>query len=353
MTAAERVASVDLPQLATAEPDVVVDFESAMWAEQEPNEPPLSRQVALWLATRERPNTRVVSWMARADDDRTMAGVGNLRLSTTDNLHLATVDLRVRREHRRHGLGRALLASIATRAKEEGRTTLITWTWDLLPDGEPFAVAAGGVAGQVIRRSELQLPRLDGELLARWLDVPGDVRDRYELVEVTGPYPVDQYDAIAEIEAVMDTAPRDDLDVEDHVIDADWVAQRERQQADTPGERWTTFVRDRTTGRFVGFTQVFFYDDWPGHVDQGNTGVQPEHRGHGLGRWLKAAMVDRILRERPSSRRIWTTNAFSNAPMLAINDAMGFTVIARQTTWQANVDEVLRRVGAADQPAEK
>lgn len=332
-----------MPEVAAAEPDVVAAFEARLWEEASPDEPPLSREVAIWMATRDRPNSTISSWIVRADDDdRGIAGVGNLRLSTTDNLHLGIVDLRVRPEHRRRGIGLRLLRAMAERAADAGRTTLMTWTWDLVPDGEHFAASLSAHEGQIIRRSELDLRTLDRGLVATWQDVPDDVRRRYELVEVTGPYPTDQYEAIAEVEAVMDTAPRDGLDVEDHVFDADWVRQRERQQADAPGDRWTTFVRERSSGRFVGFTQVFFYDDWPGHVDQGNTGVHPDHRGHGLGRWLKAAMIERVLRERPDSTRVWTTNAFSNAPMLAINDEMGFVVIAKQTTWQARVDEVLR-----------
>ncbi|MEZ4642291.1 MAG: hypothetical protein R3E31_06060 [Chloroflexota bacterium] len=33
---------------------------------------------------------------------------------------------------------------------------------------------------------------------------------------------------------------------------------------------------------------------------KGDTAVVPAHRGQGLGRWLKAAMLDKMLRERPN-----------------------------------------------------
>ena len=52
-------------------------------------------------------------------------------------------------------------------------------------------------------------------------------------------------------------------------------------------------------------------------------------------------MLDRIRRERPEAQRVRTGNAFSNAPMLAINDALGFDEISAQTEWQADVEQVL------------
>jgi RimJ/RimL family protein N-acetyltransferase len=261
-----------------------------------------------------------------------------------DNQHLGNVELRVAPAHRRQRIGHSLMAAVATRAKSEQRRVLAGFSWDVVAAGAAFARWVGGDVKQVIRRSDLDLHALDRELVGRWFDAPSAGRDRYELWPLVGAYPRDQYGAIAEIEVVMNTMPHDDLDVEEAVIDADWVAQREQQQAQSPGERWTIFARERATQRLVGYTQVFFYEDWPGHVDQGNTGVHPDHRGHGLGRRLKAAMIDRIFRERPDSFRIRTHNAFSNAPMLAINNELGFVVTAEQTVWEADVEEVLRRV---------
>ena len=59
-----------------------------------------------------------------------------------------------------------------------------------------------------------------------------------------------------------------------------------------------------------------------------------------LGQVGKAAVLQRLRDERPEVERVRTGNAFSNAPMLAINDALGFRVISAQTEWQANVSEL-------------
>ncbi len=344
---AVEVEELDVDQLREADRRALVAFEQAMWAESEPDEPAMAEEPALWLATRQSANARRVTWAVRASPSHELVGVAALSLPSLDNQHLGYVELRVAAPHRRHRIGSALLAAIAARAQAEHRRMLSAFSSDLIAAGDEFARSVGAVAKQVIRRSDLDLRAVDHDLIARWLDAPSAGHERYELWPIVGAYPTDQYAAIAEIEAVMNTMPHDDLDIEDAVIDADWVAQREELQAQSPGERWTIFARERATGRLVGYTQVFFYPDWPGHVDQGNTGVNPSDRGHGLGRWLKAAMIDRVFREKPESFRIRTNNAFSNAPMLAINNELGFVVTAEQTAWEADVDEVLRRVASA------
>ena len=46
-------------------------------------------------------------------------------------------------------------------------------------------------------------------------------------------------------------------------------------------------------------------------------------------------MLTRIAEGRPEVALIRSSNAFSNEPMLAINDALGFAVVEVCTEWQA------------------
>jgi RimJ/RimL family protein N-acetyltransferase len=131
------------------------------------------------------------------------------------------------------------------------------------------------------------------------------------------------------------------LDIGDVLRDADDIAELDHALLEAGRDRWTALVRD-STGACVGGTEVTFEAWEPTVVRQQNTGIDPAHRGLGLAKWAKAAMLARVWHERRQVQRIRTDNAFSNGPMLAINDALGFNVISTRTEWQASVSDVRR-----------
>ena len=87
---------------------------------------------------------------------------------------------------------------------------------------------------------------------------------------------------------------------------------------------------------------MYINPSFPDLLQQGDTGVFPEFRGNGLGKWLKAEMALRIMAERAEVTRIRTENASANAPMLAINHAMGFTLHHTNTIWQIDPDKLAK-----------
>ncbi len=78
---------------------------------------------------------------------------------------------------------------------------------------------------------------------------------------------------------------------------------------------------------------------------QGDTGVVASHRGHGLGRWLKAENLRRALDHQPAIEVIETYNAESNPHMLAINVEMGYRPYRTYGTWQGPVAAAAEAVG--------
>jgi GNAT superfamily N-acetyltransferase len=249
-------------------------------------------------------------------------------------------DVLVARAHRREGIGRRLLATISEQAAREGRA-LLTWsTYDTVPAGDAFSRAVSAGVARVNRTSELVLADVDWTMVERWRSAERAREIGYSLELIDGVFPEHLRGDAATFHHIMQTAPRDDLDVGDVTIDADFVAELDRALTESRRTRWTLLVRD-SAGACVGGTEVTFEPSSPNAAFQQNTGIDPEHRGLGLGKWVKAAMLECIRDERPAVRVVRTDNAFSNGPMLAINDALGFKVQGARTEWQAEVGDVL------------
>ena len=257
---------------------------------------------------------------------------------TEDNAHMVEITVNVQPPYRRQGLGRALLASALPMAHALDRRLVMGGTASTVLAGAAFCERIGAERGLEMRISQVVLRDLPDGLVAQWLSEAASAE--FELGFWEGAYPDDQIEAIAWLHGVMNTAPRGSLDFEDEVLTPERIRQHEQSMFARGTVRWSAYVRERATGAFAGFSEVFWNSNRPMLMSQGATGVDLVYRGHGLGRWLKAAMTEKVQRERPEVEKIRTGNAFSNGPMLAINNAMGFKEHFANTWWQAPTTKV-------------
>ena len=280
------------------------------------------------------------AWLATSPDGAPV-GVGYCWWNAAGDDRVMECDVLVRVDRRREGLGTALLRQVVEVCVHEGRPQLTWSTSGLVPAADAFSRRVGGRQARVNRESELELADVEWATVDQWASA---VEPPYALELVDGPFPEHlRNDAVA-FHHLMQTAPRDDLDVGDVLVDAEFVADLDRALEESGRRRWTLLVR-AGDGTCVGGTEVTFEADQPGVAYQQNTGVDPLHRGRGLAKWAKAVMLQRLRDERPDVRVVRTGNAFSNAPMLAINDALGFVVVSTRTDWQADVAEVGAALG--------
>ncbi len=188
--------------------------------------------------------------------------------------------------------------------------------------------------------NRLLIADVDEGLVRRWIDEGPQRAPGYSLVAVDGPLPDDIAQNAVDAIDVMNTAPRDDLDWEDYTLTVEQMREIEKSLAAEGSERWFVFARHDETGRFVGLTEMFWNPASPKIVQQGDTGVHPDHRGHALGKLLKATTLERVMRERPGVDQIRTGNADSNDAMLGINHALGFKPYIAHLNWQVGVPTV-------------
>ncbi len=302
-----------------------------------PDDPPTSVEQAI-AANRASPeHIRRLSFRAR---DPEGALVGNASTSIDpddDNPDVLMAGINVLPEWRRKGLASLLLGELVGLAEREGKTRLIGQTFGAIESGRHFASAAGAVAKQEWHLNHLPISDVDRPMLERWVVEAADRSADYELIGWDGPVPDEYLAEWIDIVLVMNTAPLDDLEINDFTLTPEEVRDEEKIYEATGSEHWVLAARHRATGAWAGFHDVTWNPTQPPYVWVGATGVRPEHRGHALGKWLKAAMTLRILDERPEVESIRTGNADSNDAMLGINKAMGYRALIAETTWELPV----------------
>ena len=144
----------------------------------------------------------------------------------------------------------------------------------------------------------------------------------------------------------MKDAPTDDLDMADTVVDASMVRAEIKARA-ARGLEYQGILAVTAHGEAAGSTEVFVNRHRPAASWQWSTVVLPAHRGRRIGRWLKAAMWQRLRASEPEVTGLQTGNAASNAHMLAINTEMGFKPTHLMGCWQTDLEVLVFRLGLA------
>jgi mycothiol synthase len=293
----------------------------------------------------------VVSHLAAWQDGRVVGIVRTERHLKGGNENVVELDVEVDADHRRRGIGTALLRAAldeVTAAPGAGSIDSLMG-WEVLNDATTgFWTAAGCPQRYLERVSRLVLPDVDPEQMAQWVTRAKERASDYSIVQWIDRCPDDLLDTFAVARTALNDAPLDSLDVQDEVWTPELVRGREdRLQARSMHVLVDAAVH-RDSGVIGGYTEVVLVPERPQMAFQDDTGVLAAHRERGLGRWLKASMWQRLRRDHPEARTIDTANAESNAAMLAINVAMGFRPHLTYAAWQAPLADVRARLSDVD-----
>jgi len=235
---------------------------------------------------------------------------------------------------RRAGHGSAMLAELSAHADRTGRPLhLATGIWgpEHGSDGAGsavtgFAARHGFTIGQVDARRRLVLP-VDAGVLADAETEAAAYHCDYRIRAWAGPIPEELVEDWAAMQTVFQAdQPRGDLETVAAVITTEQIREDDRSLA-ASGQIKLNAIALGSDGAPVGYSDLVVTTGGSEPARQWETVVLRPHRGHRLGLGLKVALLRLLQRTRPDLRATITVNALSNAPMVAVNDRLGYEVV--------------------------
>ena len=261
----------------------------ALLDETEPEYPPDAVRYDLLRAGRTT-HRASAGWLAR-DGERPIALCTVVLDHRASNEHAASMpELWVLPSDRRRGVGSRLLSEAIAFARSGGRSHLTGNHYEGATASIAFAAHHGATPASAIGQDRALVANLDAALMTTWNAAPSG----YSLVTSDDVCPDDLIDRFVNVS-------------------------------------WAVCERHDASGDPAGRTELTLTTYQPWLVRQGTTVVDPRHRGHGIGRWLRSVNALRLLDDRPETRVIETWNDGTNASMLAIDREMGFRPVA---TWR-------------------
>jgi len=256
------------------------------------------------------------------------------------NAHLVWVQIYVRPDMRRKGHGRRLLERAMDITTAAGRSVMGVDVYDTAPGAEEFVASVGAAVGMQEHISVVATSAVDSAKMERWREQGPSRADGYEVMQWTDTYPHGYDGQLAGLFVNADEdMPFEDASFEPGRETAETVRGRLERTKDTI-KRVTSVARHIETDTVAGFSELLLFASDPSTLLTSLTAVHRDHRGHALGKWLKADAILRGMDRWPGATHIQTENAQSNAPMLGINHEIGFELEHTMIFYEATVEQV-------------
>ncbi|GAB3265003.1 GNAT family N-acetyltransferase [Nocardioides dilutus] len=272
-----------------------------------------------------------------AYDGDTLLGFCAAWFPVLDNVDKVYFDLRVDPPARRRGVGRALVAELADRARLDGRTMLLTDS--KIPPGQRethpsrgFAEACGFMFSNVEVVRHLPLPVPD-ERLKAWSDKAAERHEGYSIVTYVDEFPDELAESLCLLlgQLAVD-APTGLVHFEEEAFTPERLRER-YATTEAMGRSLFETVALSPEGEVVAQSTLAVARGEGTDVFQWGTFVHREHRGHRLGLAVKIANIQAVQTAHPDKRRITTQNAETNDFMVNINKEIGFEAVEDSAEW--------------------
>lgn len=245
--------------------------------------------------------------------------IGIAQLSSLRGSQVGRLQIHVRPDTRRLGIGRSLLEAAIAHAHDVSVASLIGRHATLA--GSRFAARAGFIDGRRDVRSAIAL----GEA-----QLASDPVQSYALQSWDGAAPSELLESYAVVREAINDEPGATAD-DCEPFDAARVRELEEAVA-RRGRQIRVTAALNAAGDVVAFTELRVGEAAGAVGSIEDTAVLPAHRRRGLGRWVKTESLASLRRGRPDVSLVATTNGEQNASIRHLNTALGFAVESVSTT---------------------
>lgn len=279
-------------------------------------------------------------WPGEHDDaavaviDGVPVGLAEISFAERDNRDKCWAEVRVDPAFRGRGVGAALLDWTEQRARAEGGRSMVLGEI-FVPVGEreshrgaQFARRRGyRVASVEIVRS-LPLPVDAAVLRCEKQRGESAAGQQYEITVHVGGVPHELRQGLCDCaNRVALDAPTGEVEFEAESETVEDYQTTLDHFADVGATPVTALAVRRDTGVVAAYSSLSVPASDPDIVFQWGTLVLPEHRGHRLGMAVKVAALERLAAIASGRTSVRTMNDEQNPWMVAINEALGFTII--------------------------
>ena len=315
--------------------------------EKRPGEAPPPRTLLRRMMTTKIPEVKRYWWLVlkKELEKEKAIGIARIGFSTKkdpayqENKHNADIRLDVDKEYRKRGIGSEALKVLIEKAKEDKHVNTLLVDVNL-DSGHKFCKKMGGDVALEAAENRLYMKEVNWSMIEQWKN-EGDKIANQESVSMHF-FTECPEDILAEYVDIytetINQQPLGEIEVEMRVTTESRRLQEE--QLKKQGLKWHTKITREKDGKISGLTEFLQIPEMPERIMQLLTGVKKEYRGRGLGKWLKADMLLYIRDNFSESKYIQTDNAISNAPMISINNRMGFKLNIAQTMYKFNLAEL-------------